>query len=73
MDNLGVDGRIVFQLTKKREGVMGRLGIGLIWLRILTTVRDVCVAVMYCLFYKMQGTFWLVDAHLAPKDGLLSV
>jgi hypothetical protein len=47
--------------------------IGFISLRILTTVRDVCVAVIYCRFYKMQRTFSVVDAHLAPEDGLFFV
>jgi hypothetical protein len=71
MDSLGIDGRIIFQFIKKKQVL--KTWIGFIWLRILTTVRDVCVAVMYCRFYKMQRTFSVVDAHLAPEDGLFFV
>jgi hypothetical protein len=71
MDDLSVDGRIIFKLIKKKQ--FEKTWIGFIWLRLLTMVRDVCATVMYCRFYKIQGTFWVADAHLAPKDGLSSV
>jgi hypothetical protein len=39
MDDLGIDGKIIFKLILKKQA--GKTSIGFIWLRILTRDRDV--------------------------------